>query len=96
MSIKAVFDVVILEKITEETTNSGLVVVFDNDGRNHPRGRVVAVGPGQEYENGVTIPLTVVVGDTVIYSEHAGQTIRHDGKELVSLREQDIYAIIET
>lgn len=53
------------------------------------RGRIVAVGNGKPDE-----PMTVKVGDTVLYGKYAGTELNVDGKDYLIMRESDIYAII--
>jgi chaperonin GroES len=87
-------DLVFLEKRMHEK-RKGLIELLSNKSGQENIGVVVATGSGKTYSNGEVVPLTVQVGDEIIYSKHAGQTFRHEGKELIALREQDIYAIIE-
>jgi co-chaperonin GroES (HSP10) len=53
------------------------------------KGTVVAVGNGKKDE-----PLTVKVGDTVLYGKYAGTELQVDGKEFLIMKESDIYAIV--
>ena len=53
------------------------------------KGKIVAVGTGKKDE-----PMTVKVGDTVLYGKYAGTEITVDGKELLIMRESDIFAVI--
>jgi len=53
------------------------------------KGKVIAVGTGKKDE-----PITVKVGDTVLYGKYAGTEIQVAGKEYLIMRESDIYAII--
>ncbi len=82
-------DLVFVQKVAEEAT--GLLIIPTAD---EPRGTIVAVGPGKTYSDGAIIPLSVRIGDEVIYSKHAGQTFSVDGTDLIALREDDIYAVI--
>jgi len=81
-------------KAKEETTASGFILPGTAGGA-EDEGVVIAVGSGKIYENGVKIELTVKVGDKVIFSKHAGQTTQIDGKEILVMREDDIFAILD-
>jgi chaperonin GroES len=52
-------------------------------------GKVVAVGNGKADE-----PMTVKVGDSVMYGQYSGTEIKIDGKAYLIMRESDIYGII--
>ena len=56
------------------------------------RGHVVALGPGKLLESGQRAPLSVSVGDEVIYGKYSGSDIEVDGHDVKILRESDILA----
>jgi len=72
----------------EEVTKSGIVIP-DTAKEKPQRGRVVAVGPGKKDS-----PMTLKVGDEVIYGKYAGTEITIDGKEYLIMRQSDVYAIV--
>ena len=89
ISIKPIADrVVILPAPAEEKTASGIFIP-DTEKEKPQRGTVVAVGDGKKEE-----PITVKVGDEVLYGKYAGTEITYEGKEYLIMRESDIYAII--
>ncbi|MBK7109647.1 MAG: co-chaperone GroES [Bacteroidetes bacterium] len=80
--------VVIQAAAAESTTKSGLYI--PESAKEKPqKGIVVAAGPGKKDE-----PVTVKVGETVLYGKYAGTEITIDGKEYLIMRESDIFAII--
>ncbi len=89
VSIKPLADRVIVEvSPAEEKTASGIIIP-DTAKEKPQKGTVIAVGNGKKDE-----PLTVKVGDTVLYGKYAGTEITVDGKELLIMRESDIFAVI--
>ena len=79
----------------ERHTESGIFLPKDN-GLSSDRGLVVAVGSGKTYSNGDIIPLTVRVGDHILFNERAGQTTKlDDGTTVLVMREDDVFAILE-
>ena len=94
--IKPLADRVIIhehEDDKERKTASGLIIPAGADGdKNGKRGQVVAVGSGR-VEEGKTIPVSVKVGDTVIFQW--GDTIKVDGAEYYIVRESEILAVIK-
>ncbi|GIV27268.1 MAG: 10 kDa chaperonin [Bacteroidia bacterium] len=89
LNVKPLADRVIVEPApAEEKTASGIIIP-DTAKEKPMRGKVVAVGNGKKDE-----PLTVKVGDEVLYGKYAGTEIQIDGKDYLIMRESDIYAII--
>ena len=94
MSLKPLFDrVVIKDAEMEETTKGGLILT--STAKEKPQyAIVVAVGPGGVVD-GKEIVMQVEVGQKVVYSKYAGTEIKIDGEELKIVRQSDILAIVE-
>ena len=89
LNIRPLADRVVIEPAeAEEKTASGLYIP-DTAKEKPQRGTVVAVGPGKKDE-----PLTVKVGDTVLYGKYSGTELAHEGKDYLIMKESDIYAIV--
>ncbi len=89
INVKPLADRVLVEPApAEEKTASGLIIP-DTAKEKPMKGKVVAVGSGKKDE-----PMTVKVGDNVLYGKYAGTEIQIDGKDYLIMRESDIYAII--
>jgi len=89
VSLKPLADRVLVEPAqAEEMTSSGIIIP-DTAKEKPQKGSVIAVGAGKKDE-----PLTVKVGDTILYGKYAGTEITIDGKEYLIMRESDIFAII--
>ncbi len=94
MTIKPLFDRVVVEQIdTEETTKSGIVLLA-KDQEKPQMAKVVAVGPGGVVD-GKDVVMNVKVGDKVLCSKYAGSEFKIDGKEVTILRQSDILAVVE-
>ncbi|HIW02363.1 MAG TPA: co-chaperone GroES [Candidatus Protoclostridium stercorigallinarum] len=94
MTIKPLFDRVVVEQIdNEETTKSGIVLLA-KDQEKPQMAKVVAVGPGGVID-GKEVVMNVKVGDKVLCSKYAGSEFKIDGKEVTILRQSDILAIVE-
>ena len=94
MSLKPLFDrVVIKDAEMEETTKGGLILT--SSAKEKPQyAFVVAVGPGGVVE-GKDVVMQVEVGQKVVYSKYAGTEIKIDGEEYKIVRQSDILAIVE-
>ncbi len=78
----------------EATTASGLVIP-DTAKEKPQQGEVLAAGPGRRAENtGELIPVSVKVGDTVVYAKYGGTEITVDGEELLILSSRDVLATV--
>ncbi len=89
LNIKPLADRVLVEAAPAEQKTSGGIIIPDTAKEKPQKGTVVAIGTGKKDE-----PLTVKVGDTILYGKYAGTEITVDGKEYLIMRESDIYAII--
>ena len=89
VNIKPLADRVVVEAAeAEETTASGIIIP-DTAKEKPQKGTIVAVGNGKKDE-----PLTVKVGDSVLYGKYAGTEINIEGSEYLIMRESDIFAIV--
>lgn len=90
--IKPLADRVVVKVLTQEEVTSGGIVLPDTAKEKPQEGEVVAVGPGK-YEDGKLVPMTVKVGEKVIFSKYGGTEVKVDGVEYLILRESDILAV---
>ncbi|MCX2482216.1 co-chaperone GroES [Pedobacter sp. MR2016-24] len=95
LNIKPIADRVVVEAApAEEKTASGIYIP-DTAKEKPQQGTVVAVGPGKYAEStGSLIPLSVKVGDVVLYGKYGGTEITYEGKEYLIMRETDLYAVL--
>ena len=89
MSIKPLADRVLVEPAAAETKTSSGIIIPDSAKEKPQKGTVVAVGSGTK-EN----PMTVKVGDNVLYGKYSGTELQHDGKDYLIMKESDIFAIV--
>ena len=59
------------------------------------QGEVLAVGPGKRNDKGDFIALNCKPGDRVLFGKYSGQTVKVDGDELLVMREEDLFAVVE-
>ncbi|MFN5300245.1 MAG: co-chaperone GroES [Planctomycetaceae bacterium] len=92
MTLKPLDDRVVVQPVEAEEKTAGGIVLPDAAKEKPQRGTVKAVGPGRLLETGERCPLSVAVGDQVLFSKYGGTDIEVDGKEVKILRESDILA----
>ena len=89
LNIKPLADRVLVEPMEAETKTAAGIIIPDNAKEKPQKGTVVAIGNGTKDE-----PLTVKVGDTVLYGKYGGTELKLEGKDYLMMRESDILAII--
>ena len=89
LNIKPLADRVLIEPAPAETKTASGIIIPDNAKEKPQKGTVVAAGKGTKDE-----PITVKIGDTVLYGKYAGTELKLDGKDYLMMRESDILAII--
>lgn len=89
VKIKPLADRVLVEPAAAEEKTASGIIIPDTAKEKPQRGAVVAVGTGKKDE-----PLTVKVGDQILYGKYAGTEITIDGKDYLIMRESDIFAIV--
>jgi len=89
VNIKPLSDRVLVEPMEAETKTASGIIIPDNAKEKPQKGKVVAVGNGKKDE-----PMTVKIGDTVLYGKFAGTELKLDGKDFLMMRESDILAIV--
>ena len=92
--LRPLYDNVVLKrKEVEKKTASGIILT--DTSKNTPCiGEIVAVGNGKLVEDKY-VPLTVKVGDTVVYKEYATTMVKYENEEYLIVSESDILAVIE-
>ncbi len=89
VSIQPLADRVIVESAAAEERTAGGIIIPDTAKEKPQRGKILAVGTGKKDE-----PMTVKVGDVVLYGKYAGTEVTVEGKDYLIMRESDIFAII--
>lgn len=89
LTIRPLADRVIVEPAAAETKTASGIIIPDTAQEKPQRGIVRAVGGGKKDE-----PMTVKVGDQILYAKYAGSEIRYEGTDFLIMRESDILAII--
>lgn len=89
--------VLVEEEKSTGTTDSGIVISGADKVKTN-RGTVIAVGDGAILESGLKVPMTVKVGDKVMYTSFSGSPIKEkaeDEEKYLILNERDILCIIK-
>lgn len=94
MKLRPLADRVIVKRLENETKTASGIVLPDNAAEKPDQGEILAVGPGR-FEEGKQVALTVKVGDIVLFGKYSGQTVKVDGEELLVMKEDDLFAVVD-
>lgn len=89
VNIKPLADRVLVQPANAEQKTSSGIIIPDTAKEKPQRGVVIAVGEGKKDE-----PMTVKVGDNVLYGKYSGTEISFEGVDYLIMREADILAIV--
>lgn len=92
--MQVMHDRVLIKKLDPDTKSAGGIVLTSSVTPVY-EAEVVAVGNGKPVKDGVPIPLTVRVGDRVIYNPSATITVTVKGETLLVIKEEEIFAILD-
>ena len=96
MNIKPLSNHILLETAVEEkVTKSGIVIPDTVDKERPMKAKILAVGPGKRDDEGEFIPMSVKVGDLVLFRKYGPDELELDGKKYLIASEDDVLAIIE-
>ena len=96
MTLKPLSNHLFLEPLEEEKVTKSGIVLPDTAEREKPvKGKVLAIGPGKMNEKGERTPMSVKVGDTVLFKKYGPDEIELEGKKYLVGEEEDILAILE-
>ncbi|MBI5754725.1 co-chaperone GroES [Candidatus Peregrinibacteria bacterium] len=94
-TVKPLDDRIVVSAVEEERTQSGIVIPDTASKEKPQKGKVISVGPGKMSDTGNRIPLSVKVGDTILFTKYGPTEVKVEGKEYLILNESDVLAVLE-
>lgn len=95
MQLQPLHDHVIIKPLSDESsTKSGIILPDTVDKEKPERGEVIAIGPGKLLDNGQRAPMSVKIGEKVIFKKYSPDEIEIDGEEILVINDSDIIAVI--
>lgn len=95
MNIKPLHDKVLVKRVDEETRTAGGIIIPDTAKEKPSEGIVEAVGNGFRADDGKIVPMSVKVGDRVLFAKWGGTEIKLGGETRLIIKESDILAVVE-
>ncbi len=95
MKIRPLNDRILVQRLEEEETTKGGIIIPDSAKEKPAEGKVVAVGKGRLSDKGERVAMEVKAGDVVLFSKYGGTDVKLDGVEYLIMREDDVLGIVE-
>ncbi len=94
MAIRPLDDRIVVKAVEAKEKTSGGILLPDSAKEKPSRAIVVAIGEGPRGDDGNRLPLTVKVGDEILYGKYAGNEIKWNGEDYKILRESEVLALV--
>lgn len=96
VNLKPLSNRLFIEPMTQEkSTKSGIVLPENMEKEKPIIGKVIATGPGKRNDKGELIPMSVKVGDKILFKKYGPDEVEMDGNKYLVGDEDDVLAIIE-
>lgn len=95
MNFSPVHDRVVIQRVEVTNTSAGGIVFASCDTEVPDQGIVLAIGPGKKSDSGVFIPTTIKVGEKVLFGKNGVIAVKVDGMDILVLKEEDVFAVLE-
>ena len=95
MKLRPLQDRILVQRVEEETTTKGGIIIPDTAKEKPAEGKVAAVGNGKVGDDGKRVPLEVKKGDRILFGKYSGTEVKVSGEEYLIMREDDVLGVIE-
>ena len=95
MKIRPLHDRVVVQRIEEEGTSAGGIIIPDTAAEKPMTGKILSIGNGKVQDAGKLRALAVKVGDKVLFGKYSGTEVKVEGEDILVMREDDIMGVIE-
>jgi chaperonin GroES len=95
MKLRPLQDRILVQRVAEETTTKGGIIIPDTAKEKPAEGKVTAVGNGKVGDDGKRIPLEIKKGDRILFGKYSGTEVKIEGDEYLIMREDDVLGIID-
>jgi chaperonin GroES len=95
MKLRPLQDRILVQRVEEETTTKGGIIIPDTAKEKPAEGKVTAVGNGKLGDDGKRIALEIKKGDRILFGKYSGTEVKIGGEEYLIMREDDVLGIID-
>jgi len=94
MKLRPLQDRILVQRVPEEQTTKGGIIIPDTAKEKPAEGKIVAVGNGKVGDDGKRVALDVKKGDSVLFGKYSGTEVKIEGEEYLIMREDDVLGVI--
>ena len=94
MKLRPLQDRILVQRVEEQTTTKGGIIIPDTAKEKPAEGKVIAVGNGKVGENGQRVPVEIQAGDRILFGKYSGTEVKIEGQEYLIMREDDVLGVI--
>src|SRR5580765_4278203 len=95
-TLRPLHDHVMIQRMEEDQTRHGSIIIPDSAKEKPQEGKVIAVGSGKLHDNGTKTPLDIKAGDRVLFGKYSGSEVKLDGEEYIIMKEADVLGVLGT
>ena len=96
MTVKPLYNRLLARRVEEGEQVKGGIIIPDSAKEKPQEAEIIAVGNGKRLDDGKIVPLDVKAGDKVLIGKYSGTDITVEGEELVILREDEVFGVLES
>jgi chaperonin GroES len=95
MKLRPLQDRILVQRVEEEKTTKGGIIIPDTAKEKPAEGKIVATGNGKLGDDGKRIALEVKVGDRILFGKYSGTEVKIEGEDYLIMREDDVLGVID-
>ena len=95
MSFKPLRDQVLIKRVEAEEAFRGGIVIPDTAKEKPQEGEIVEVGDGKMLDDGQRRPMSVKVGQRVLFGKYSGTEVTFEDEEYLIMPERDILGVLD-
>ena len=95
MKLRPLQDRILVQRVEEETTTKGGIIIPDTAKEKPAEGKVVAVGKGKIGDDGKPVAMELKKGDRILFGKYSGTEVKIEGNEYLIMREDDVLGVID-
>lgn len=88
-------DRILVRRLEEKEVKKGGIIIPDTAKEKPQEGEVVAVGPGKVTDDGKLQPMSVKVGDKILFAKYGGNEVKLGDEEYLIMHETDVLGILQ-
>jgi chaperonin GroES len=95
MKLRPLQDRILVQRVEEESTTKGGIIIPDTAKEKPAEGKVIAAGNGKLGDDGKRVALEVKKGDRILFGKYAGTEVKIEGDDYLIMREDDVLGVID-